>query len=89
MIGIIQDYQIIAANLRPEKTAYKLYTEQWFLELNGSETRRMPIQFRGVSAKPSLIIGDEGIVKFEDKIQIGVTASKEFLVKNHSFFQVR
>lgn len=89
MLGKIQNFGIIAAELRTDILFSKVYKEEWFVELNGSDSRRIPIQFKGMASTPSLSIGDDGFFKFDEKVQIGTTAYKEILLKNNSIFFVR
>lgn len=89
MLGLIKKFQIISAMMRAEKSVNKLYVEEWLLELNGCETRRMPIHFRGRVSIPFLLIGDNDVIDFDEKVQIGTIASKKIPIRNNSPFHIR
>lgn len=89
MLGIVKKFQIISAMMRAEKSINKSYFEEWFVELNGCETRRIPIHFRGRVTIPFLLIGDNDVIDFDEKVQIGTIASKTVPIRNNSPFHIR
>lgn len=86
MMGILREFQIIAAKLSTEKSSCKTYIEEWFLELNGTENRRVMITFRGLGAAPYLMIDVNGYVEMDERIQFGSTVSKKFYIRNDPTF---
>lgn len=89
MVGLIKDFEIIAVVLKTELTPHKIYREQWFIEFNLCETRKMPIYFVGVASIPNVLIDKNGVVKFDKKIQIGTTSIRRFPIKNISVHDLR